>query len=102
MRDILPDTLANKKTIPVRIGYKNAKIYHFTLIIVGFLSAMSYHIIYIGYNKIMLFVAVIFLWTKDLKFLYESNSSHNLDPLLKSTALGTLLFVILFGIGILL
>lgn len=102
MRDILPDTLANKKTIPVRIGYNNAKIYHFILIILGFLTAISYHILYVGYNKVMLFLVLIIFWTKDLKFILLSSTADNVDPLLKSTALGTLLFVILFGIGILL
>ena len=101
MRDIMADTLAGKHTIPVRIGYNQAKYYHFFLIFTGFVAAITYHINYVGYSKVMLFLGVLILWSKDLVFLMQSNPSENIDPLLKKTALGTLLFVVLFGIGIL-
>jgi 1,4-dihydroxy-2-naphthoate octaprenyltransferase len=101
MRDILPDTMAGKRTIPVRIGYQQAKFYHFFLILSGFVAAVIYQIAFVGYNHIMFFLAVLFFWGKDLKTIMQSNPSDKIDPFLKKTALGTLLFVALFGVGLL-
>jgi 1,4-dihydroxy-2-naphthoate octaprenyltransferase len=102
MRDIMPDTFAGKLTIPVRIGLEKAKIYHISLILIGFLAALVFHIFFVGYSKIMFFLLVLVFWSKDLKFIMKADATDNLEPFLKKTALGTLAFVLLFGIGMIL
>ena len=99
MRDILSDTLAGKKTIPARLGYNPSKIYHTVLIVTGFISAIAYHILVVGFSKIMFFLLAGIIFGNTLKKVLKSDASDQIDPLLKQTALGTLLFVVLFGIG---
>src|SRR5690606_15038290 len=42
IRDIKSDKLAGKKSIPVRLGKKNAVIYHWILLTLGFGTALIY------------------------------------------------------------
>ena len=42
IRDIENDSKMNKKTIPTRIGFKNAKFYHYCLIILSILLILTF------------------------------------------------------------
>jgi 1,4-dihydroxy-2-naphthoate polyprenyltransferase len=100
IRDIESDRKAGKFSIPVRIGREKAVVYHWILLLLGIGSAIAYQ--WTLYSSPVQF---IFLLTLPL-FLFNAISvakkpSEALDPFLRQMAVSTLLFVILFGIGLL-
>jgi 1,4-dihydroxy-2-naphthoate octaprenyltransferase len=100
IRDINSDILAEKNSIPVRIGKEKASFYHAAVISVAWLCVL----IFLGLNY-QTPLNLLFLITFPL-FIYNSiqvfkRKNMELDPLLKQLALSTLLFVILFGISFL-
>ena len=101
IRDMVSDEMAGKRSIPVRIGRKNAVIYHWGLIIVSLISASVFVIL--NYNSPIQF---LFLLTSPLLFfnalkVSSVKESKRLDPYLKQMAMSTLIFIVTFGIGIL-
>ena len=102
IRDIESDTITGKRSIPVRLGRKNATIYHWILLISGMLSS----IIYLLMNNPSL-IQALFLLSYPLFIVngmavLTKKTAKELDPYLKQMALSTLLFVLLFGIGLVL
>lgn len=101
IRDIESDQQAGKFSIPVRIGHANAIRYHWFLILCGLLCALVFVIVTYQSPWQLLFVISFPL------FIYNGISiqrkpAHELDPFLKQMALSTLVFVILFGLGMIL
>ncbi len=98
-RDIHSDRLAGKRSIPVRIGERNARIYHW-LLLLGALGAATIYVL-VRYETpwqwLFLLSAPIIIRT-GLQ-LWRGKTAAEIDPLLKQTALSTLLFTLLFGIG---
>lgn len=101
IRDIESDKKAGKYSIPVRLGRKRAVIYHWILLSFGFLSALIYTIISFTDAWQLLFLLVIPLLLKNGQAVANNKESKALDPFLKQMALTTLLFVVLFGVGLL-
>lgn len=99
MRDIDSDRLAGKKTIPVKIGLKNAKIYHLSLLTIGFISSLLFVIL--NYESFWQFLFLISLpfFIKNGMAIFKNNA-EKLDPYLKQMSISTLIYVITFGIGI--
>jgi 1,4-dihydroxy-2-naphthoate octaprenyltransferase len=102
IRDIDADTKAGKNTIPVRFGKKNAIIYHWLLIIIAIISAAAY--IFLQGTSIYNLI-----WLPGLPLLFVNGYKvattplqKDLDPYLKQLALSTLLFMITFGLAIVL
>jgi 1,4-dihydroxy-2-naphthoate octaprenyltransferase len=99
IRDIESDRIAGKFSVPVRIGKERASIYHWILLSGGLLSAVCYSLI--NYHSPWQF---LFLLTTPLLILnglaIHQKTSAELDPYLKQMAISTLLFVFLFGIGL--
>ena len=98
IRDMESDLKAGKFSIPVRIGKRNAVLYHWSLLAAGLTAAVLYVIL--SYQS---FFQFLFLLTLPL-FLRNgiavaNKPSVELDPYLKQMAISTLLFVILFGVG---
>ncbi len=102
IRDIKSDAIAGKRSIPVRLGRKIAVVYHWALL---------------GSATLLAFIFVIYHYHTPLQFLFvlslpmlivngvnvgRKEQSELLDPYLKQMAISTLLFVLTFGIGILL
>ena len=101
IRDIESDRAAGKYSIPVRIGRANAIKYHWFLLAGGVAAAVVYTFLnYRGWQQ-LLFLPVIVLLARNGKAVAQL-PAHQLDPFLKQMALSTLLFVVLFGIGLLL
>lgn len=100
MRDIESDRAAGKFSIPVRIGKDQAALYHWFLILAGLISAIAYTLLdfYSPWQFLFLLSAPLFI---RIGIAVSGKPSHELDPYLKQMAMGTLLFVILFGIGLL-
>ncbi|MBK5279122.1 MAG: 1,4-dihydroxy-2-naphthoate polyprenyltransferase [Bacteroidia bacterium] len=99
IRDIESDRTAGKFSIPVRIGKEKAVIYHWILLIIGITSAAVYMLLTYRSPIQFLFCITIFLFLKNGRAISQKPSAE-LDPYLKQMALSTLLFVILFGIGL--
>jgi 1,4-dihydroxy-2-naphthoate octaprenyltransferase len=99
IRDIESDTKAGKRSIPVRIGKKASVQYNWALLIGGYVCLIAFAIIS---KEILSLVATLalFLMFKVGLGVQNSKSSTETDPYLKQMALSTLLWVILFGIGL--
>jgi len=101
IRDIESDKIAGKYSIPVRIGKQNASRYHGFLLLAGIACSVMY--VLLNFQSVSQF---IFLLTLPLFLInaraVTSKPSEELDPYLKQMAITTLLFVILFGLGLIL
>ncbi|HRI79241.1 MAG TPA: 1,4-dihydroxy-2-naphthoate polyprenyltransferase [Cyclobacteriaceae bacterium] len=98
IRDIESDRTAGKFSIPVRIGRKNAIVYHWFLLGSGWFAAIVYTAL--RYQSVYQFLFMIAIPLFIINGLAVSRKpSAELDPYLRQMALSTLLFVILFGIG---
>jgi len=102
IRDIAADLKAGKRTIPVRIGRSKAVRYHWFLLATGFLLAfwfvmMDYH----SFFQLTFFLSLPLLIQNGLA-ISKIKTAAKLDPYLKQMVLTTLLFVLTFGIGLLL
>jgi 1,4-dihydroxy-2-naphthoate octaprenyltransferase len=101
IRDIESDTKAGKKSIPVRIGRKRAVIYHWILLFSGFLLAVIYMLEHYESPFQLLFFLSLPLFIKNGVEVKYKRIADDLDPSLKKMAISTLIFTILFGIGLL-
>ncbi|MBE0649842.1 MAG: 1,4-dihydroxy-2-naphthoate polyprenyltransferase [Bacteroidales bacterium] len=102
MRDMDNDLASGKRSIASRLGYPKARIYHAILIFLGFILSFIY--VVMNYKSIWnyLFLLTLPLFLKDLVAIFKMKDKSLLDPFLKKLALSTLLFSVLFGIGLLL
>ena len=99
IRDIESDQKAGKRSIPVRIGRKKAVVYNWGLLALGYLALLFFAINSENHLSLLAFLA----WPIMMKVGYgvqHAKSSAETDPFLKKMALSTLLWVILFGIGL--
>jgi 1,4-dihydroxy-2-naphthoate octaprenyltransferase len=98
IRDIESDRQAGKYSIPVRIGKQKAALYHWFLLAGGMVAAVWFTLL--NYRSPLQF---LFLLSAPVFVVIgkavSQKASMELDPYLKRMALGTLLFVLLFGIG---
>jgi 1,4-dihydroxy-2-naphthoate polyprenyltransferase len=102
IRDIESDRLAGKYSLPVRLGPTKARVYHLVLLTGGFLCALVFTLFTHYSNWQYLFLlALPLLWYNGWQ-VWRIRQSSALDPYLKQMALTTLLFVVSFGIGLLL
>jgi len=100
IRDIESDKKAGKYSIPVRIGREKAVIYHWVLIILGIAASVIF--VALNYNNYYqwLFVLIIPLFIKNGLGVAKHKEAKAIDPYLKQMAMSTLLFVLLFGVGL--
>ncbi len=99
IRDIRSDELAGKRSVPVRLGPQRARIYHWFLLVGGLLCAVIYVFQHYQSPWQFLFLLTLPLFFKIGYSVYRLQQPAQLDPYLKQMALGTMLFVLLFGIG---
>lgn len=99
MRDIESDALHGKRTFPVWIGLKKAKLYQGALVILAFDFAFVYNRI----NPISTWQNLYFLslplLIMGLFKVSKSQVPKDFEPQLKVLALTTLLFALSFGLG---
>ena len=99
MRDIESDCKAEKNSLPVRIGLPNAKLYHYSLLVLGISCSLIYAFLYFKDWYQFLFLLVIPFLVFNAYNIYKSESK-NMDVFLKQMALTTLAFVLSFGLGL--
>lgn len=102
MRDIDSDKIAGKISIPVRIGLKKALIYHGALLIGGLIFSIVFVLLNYKSPFQFIFLLSIPLLLKNYLGVKKAKSSMEMDPYLKQMAITTLLFVLLFGVGLIL
>ena len=97
IRDIDSDRKAGKYTFALRLGKLGARYYHIILLIAGMTCAAVYTIVQDGS---WLFVLVSPLVVINAIQTFKEQSANALDPLVRQMAFTSLIFVILFGVGI--
>lgn len=98
MRDIKNDKEAGKITIPVRIGIKNAKIYHTALTFGGIFSFILYSLIYGEKAQEYIYLIVMVGFIKILIDIIKIKDDYKLDPYLKYTSIITFILSLAFGV----
>ncbi|MDZ7742391.1 MAG: 1,4-dihydroxy-2-naphthoate octaprenyltransferase [Bacteroidota bacterium] len=102
MRDIKNDRLSGKNTIAVIMGPKKAKIYHMIMIIGGLLCGVIYTLLNYGSPLQFIYVLVFPVFIYDLVRIMKNHEPRKLDPFLKKLAIATFVYILLFGLGIIL
>ncbi|MCD7973654.1 MAG: 1,4-dihydroxy-2-naphthoate octaprenyltransferase [Candidatus Azobacteroides sp.] len=101
MRDIENDKNCGKRTIPVIIGIRRAKMYHTFLIVAAFICMICFNI-YIEktewFQLLYLLTFVIFFYI--LYGIWKTEELQELDPYLRKTSFTALFFVMLFSVCI--
>ena len=98
IRDIKSDALT-RRTIPVRIGERNAKIYHTVLIIAGWAAMLVFASLRMFDWWHYIFVITLPLFVLHLVQVWH-RSGKDLDPQLPQLVISTFLFAILAGFGL--
>ncbi|MGC6430818.1 MAG: 1,4-dihydroxy-2-naphthoate polyprenyltransferase [Jejuia sp.] len=99
MRDIESDKISGKETLAVKLGNKNAKTYHFFIVIAAIVTSAVFGILYFTSPYCLLyFIAYIPLFLH-LKRVKEIKNPKDFDPELKKVALSTFLLATLLAIG---
>jgi len=102
MRDIENDRNSGKKTVVVRMGSDKSRLYHTSLIMLGWITAILFVALRFQSIYQVLFLMTLPLFVNDLKKINRIQEPRQLDPFLKKLSIATLLFTLLFGIGIIL
>jgi len=100
IRDIESDQLAGKKSIPVRIGRRAAVQYNWALLIGGNLCLIGFALASGQLFSLLALLAGLLMGKVGLG-VQRARSSAETDPFLKTMAISTLFWVILFGVGLL-
>lgn len=99
IRDIPSDKVAGKLSIPVRLGRRNAVIYHWLLLGLGFLFAIVFVLLNFRHYSQFLFLIIIPFLIVNARSVKTKEDPMQLDPYLKQMVMTTMLFVISFGAG---
>ncbi|MCA9949118.1 MAG: 1,4-dihydroxy-2-naphthoate polyprenyltransferase [Anaerolineales bacterium] len=99
IRDIDSDRLAGKNSIPVRIGPRKARTYHWILLALAMVTAVTYVILTYASPWNFLFLLTLPLLWRHGTAVAHTTEPLKLNPLLKQLSLTTLLFVFLFSVG---
>lgn len=100
IRDMASDQIAGKRSLPVRLGGRRARLYHWALLAAAVLSAALYTALTYSSPWQWLFLLALPLLAGHGLAVWRSPSAA-LDPQLRRLALIDLLFVLLFGLGLL-
>jgi 1,4-dihydroxy-2-naphthoate polyprenyltransferase len=100
MRDIANDRNSGKITIPVRIGARNARLYHLAMISAGWIFAILFSLKHFHSLWQLMFLVTLPFFVRDLREIFRIQNEKELDPFLKRLALSTLAFALLFCLGL--
>lgn len=100
MRDIENDRNSGKNTVVVRLGSARSKSYHSLLILTGLVIAVIFTAMKSNSTVQWLFLLSFPLFLNDLIQISKIITPKKFDPFLKKLSLSTLLFTLLFGLGI--
>jgi 1,4-dihydroxy-2-naphthoate octaprenyltransferase len=99
MRDIANDKAVGKNTLVVKLGSKNAKIYHGIIFVIAYLSWFIYAWIYLkSFILLAAIVPVGILHSVHLIKVYRICDPKDFDPELKKIALSALLMAVILWV----
>lgn len=99
IRDIESDRRAGKLSIPVRLGLRRARLYHWGLLIAAVALTSLYILLqYRGWPQWLFLLSLPLLWGNG-RAVAGTVAPAALNPWLKQMALATLVFVLLLGLG---
>ena len=97
MRDLESDKKSNKNTLAGYMGRKNAKVYHFLLILIAIVLMIVFQTV-MSFSNIMIFSWIAFIpLLLHLKIVYSIINPERFDPHLKLVALSTFAMSLLFA-----
>ena len=102
VRDIETDAKTGKQSIPVRLGRKKAARYHWLLLIGGMVCAVVYSLLTADKWSAYIYLLSFPLFVLNGQAVATHTNPADLNPRLGQLALSTLLFVLLFGLGVIL
>jgi len=100
IRDINADIEAGKQTIPVRFGKQKAVVYHWLLIITAILMSGTYILLHGLHLASLIWLLGIPLLIFNGYKIAIITTDKDLDPYLKQLALSTFVFMVFFGLAI--
>lgn len=100
IRDIESDTQAGKRSIPVRIGRSAAVKYNWFLIIAGNISLLIFVLNQEVWGGLLAFLVAPVMISIAKGVADPNKTAPQLDPYLKKMAISTLIWVLVFGAGI--
>ncbi len=100
MRDTHNDKAAGKHTLAARLGYRRARLYHLVILGMGWVFSLVYVAWHYRSLWNFLFLLTLPLFLRDTFQIMKVEDETLLDPYLKRLALSTLLFSLLYGLGI--
>jgi 1,4-dihydroxy-2-naphthoate polyprenyltransferase len=98
MRDIDNDRASNKNTIVVQLGTKNAKLYHFALLILAFISLLIFISSPMLNQCFYLVFAPFVIIALHIKKVINVANPTSYEPELKKIALSTFFITLIFAI----
>lgn len=101
-RDRENDAVFGKRTLAVILGGERIKIYHVFLLIAGMLAAVVYTALVDASPWKWIYLIGFAPIIHDAMVVFKNKKPSQLDPELKKLALSTLLFSVLFGVGLIL
>ncbi len=102
MRDIHNDAASGKRTLVVRMGSVNARIYHTILVVGAELCLIGFALFIQASWTTWLFLLSAPGYIIHLKCVWSTKEPRDLDPQLKVLAMGTFLSALLFSLGLIL
>jgi len=102
MRDIHNDAASGKRTLVVRMGSANARIYHTVLVLVAWMSLIAFALFQNAGWTTWLFLLAAPGFIIHLKKVWTNKEPRDLDPQLKVLAMGTFVTALLFSLGLIL
>lgn len=108
IRDIQNDAASGKRTLVVRMGSANAKVYHSALITTAILCLLAFILLFDGSwlldGSRLLWISLLAApgFIIHLKRVWTTTEPRDLDPQLKVLAMGTFLTALLFSLGLIL
>ena len=100
MRDIENDRASGKITIAVKLGLKQAKIYHTLMTLTSFICFALYNILYEPAPWYRYAYLIVFLLPFGILYQIRNRSGQQLDPYLRITSLSGFLLAVAFAISI--
>ena len=98
IRDVENDSVCGKRTIPVILGIRGAKIYHFVITLLTVICLVLYSMLHSAGWTGFLFLLTLPLLVVHLKHVYQGEG-RALDSQLKFLSITTLLISLLLGFG---
>lgn len=102
MRDIKNDLQSGKNTLASSMGLESAKKYHVFLVIGAMIAAIAFSMLNFNSTWNYLYLISFPLFVFQLFRIVKIKEEKLMDPFLKQLALTTLLFAVLFGVGLIL